>query len=502
MYNKFIPRLTVIILSACLISSCAQPISYTRPSIIANFGDFNCNTRTLANKSYSSIFDKINAGFCLDTVHSPRVEKEIKWFVNNKAFVYRSIDRAKPFLYHIVKELERRNLPFELALLPIVESGYQPFAHSPSKASGIWQFIPPTAREYKLTKTWWYDGRRDIINSTKAASRFLRDMHRHFKQDWLLAIASYNTGAGKVGRSIRKANFTFGNVNYWELNLPRETEIYVPKLLALRDILAKPSYYGINLKNIPNKPYTGFVKINHSIDFFTLSVLSDVSLDELYFLNPGFSAWYFIPTSQNKLILPIDKIANFKKRYIKFSRVVYSKKVHIIQKGDNLSKISRLYNVSIKSLKVLNNLTSDLIITGKTLKLPIEGVSQEKNNIKINNKNYTIISETFDYYHTIKRYDNWYKIAKYYDVKLSQLLTWNNATKTTKLYVGNKIIVKMRKPILSNNVNLNLRYVVNTGDTADIISAGFNITKEKLLKSNQIKKSRYLAAGKSLSIEK
>ena len=114
-------------------------------------------------------------------MHSSRVDKEIKWFLNNKDFIYRSIERSKPFLFHIVKELEKRNLPFELALLPLVESGYQPFAHSPSKASGIWQFIPPTAREYKLSKSWWYDGRRDILNSTKAASRFLRDMHRHFK---------------------------------------------------------------------------------------------------------------------------------------------------------------------------------------------------------------------------------------------------------------------------------------------------------------------------------
>ena len=153
-------------------------------------------------------------------------------------------------------KIEKRNLPFELALLPLVESGYQPFAHSPSKASGICQFIPPTAREYKLSKSWWYDGRRDIVHSTKAASRFLRDMHRHFKNDWLLAIASYNTGAGNVGKSIRRANFTFGNVNYWELNLPKETEIYVPKLLALRDIIASSDRYGIRLAKLPNKPTT------------------------------------------------------------------------------------------------------------------------------------------------------------------------------------------------------------------------------------------------------
>ena len=502
MYQKNFSKLTLIILSVILISSCAQPISYTRPSLITNFGDFNCNTRSLANKTFSSIWEKLNTGFCLDTVHSSRVDKEIKWFLNNKDFIYRSIERSKPFLFHIVKELEKRNLPFELALLPLVESGYQPFAHSPSKASGIWQFIPPTAREYKLSKSWWYDGRRDIVNSTRAASRFLRDMHRHFKKDWLLAIASYNTGAGNVGKSIRRANFTFGNVNYWELNLPKETEIYVPKLLALRDIIASSDRYGIRLANLPNKPTTGFVKIKRSIDFYSLSILSDVPLDELYMLNPGFSAWYFIPSFQNKLILPINKIEKFKERYAKFVRIVYSKKTHTIQRGDSLSKISRLYNVSIKSLKVLNDLKSDLIIAGKELKLPIEGVSQNNNEIKIRNKSYKIINDKFNYYHTVKRYDNWYKIAKYYNVKLSQILDWNNAQKNTKLYVGNKVIIKMRKPILSSGETINLRYVVNTGDTAAIISSGFDITPEILLKQNNIKQTRYLVAGKSLLIKK
>ena len=207
MFLKKPSKLITIILFASLISSCSQPLSYKRPQIIANFGNFDCNTYELKGQKFTSIWEKINAGFCLDTVHSSRVDKEINWFLNNKAFLYRSIERSKPFLYHVISELEKNNLPFELALLPIVESGYQPYAYSPSKAAGIWQFIPPTAKEYKLSSNWWYDGRRDILSSTKAAAHFLRDMHRHFKKDWLLAIASYNTGAGKVGRSIRKVKY-------------------------------------------------------------------------------------------------------------------------------------------------------------------------------------------------------------------------------------------------------------------------------------------------------
>ena len=332
-------RLSIIILCVFFITGCNQAISYKRPQLLAQYGSFDCITSQLANKSYSQVWDKMVSGFCLDTIYSQRVNKEIEWFINNKAFLYRSITRAKPFLYHILKELEKNNLPFELALLPIVESGYQPYAYSPSKAAGIWQFIPPTAKEYGLSRNWWYDGRRDIMQSTKAAAHFLRDMHRHFDKNWLLAIASYNTGAGKVGRSIRKANVLNGKPSFWDLNLPRETEIYVPKLLALRDIISNPSSYGIKLPNIKNKPYVNLVNIEYPIDFYTFSILSNVSEKELYALNPGFNTWYFLPSFQNRIFLPSNKIKDFKRRYKKVTKFIFSKKTHLIVKGDTLSRI-------------------------------------------------------------------------------------------------------------------------------------------------------------------
>ena len=499
---KKIKSLILIILSTVLISSCSGPVSYKRPQIITNFGDFDCKTKKLRNREFSSIWVKLNTGFCLDTVHSSRVDKEIAWFMRNKDFLYRSIDRAKPFLYHVIKELENRNLPYELALLPIVESGYQPYAHSPSKAAGIWQFIPPTAREYKLAKNWWYDGRRDILNSTKAATHFLSDMHRHFKKDWLLAIASYNTGAGKVGRSMSKANYKIGRTSFWDLNLPRETEIYVPKLLALRDIMSNPGRYDIRLPKLENKPQTAMVTIYNSIDFYTLSVLSGVDLKTLYFLNPGFSAWYIIPSMQNKILLPIKNKRIFDKRYKKYRELMMKEKIHTVAKGDTLSKISRIYNVKINAIKIKNSLSSDLIKIGQKLNLPIKVTSSDKNNIKINGIEYQIVDSNFNYYHTVKRYDNWYKIARFYDVRLKSLLSWNNAKKDSKLFVGNKVKIQMRTPILSNDKKIKLRYVVNTGDTTNMLATGFSINKEDLLSSNKIKNSRYLVAGKNLSIEK
>ncbi len=502
MFLQSIKNISIIILCAGFFTSCNQSISYKRPQILANFGSFECKTQKLANKNYNDIWEKTRSGFCLDTVYSPRVEREIQWFMKNKDFLYRSLDRAKPFLYHVLQELERNNLPFELALLPVVESGYQPYAYSPSKAAGIWQFIPPTAKEYGLKKNWWYDGRRDIFASTKAASHFLRDMNRHFKGDWLLAIASYNTGAGNVGKSIKKANYVIGKKTFWDLNLPRETEIYVPKLIALRDIMANPSNYGVDIPYLANKPLTKFIKVKYPLDFYTISILSGVDESIIHKLNPGFSAWYFLPTLQKRLLLPVDSAEIFSKRYAQLIRLLYTNKTHLVEKGDTLSGISRTYNVSIKSIKILNNLKTDLIRINQKLKLPIEGVVEDKNQIRIANTYYNITDKTIVYSHKVKRYDNWYKIAKYYNTNLKTLLLWNNANKKTNLKVGQLIKIKMKGPILSNDNNVKLRYVVDMGDTIRKISQGFEVSQKDLLAENGIRSSKSLKAGTNLTIYK
>lgn len=502
MFFKNIKSLITIILCASFITSCNQSISYKRPQILANFGSFDCNTKSLSLRNYPQVWDKLRSGFCLDTVYSARVEREIKWFVNNKAFVYRSIERSKPFIHHVIAELEKNNLPLELALLPLVESGYQPFAYSPSKAAGIWQFIPPTAKEYGLSKSWMYDGRRDILSSSKAAAHFLKDMHRHFKQDWLLAIASYNTGAGNVSKSLRKANYTIGQKTFWDLDLPRETEIYVPKLIAIRDIIANPRAYGFNLPKISNKSSTKFIKVSYPIDFYTISILSGLEEDKVHRLNPGFSGWYFLPEMQNKLLLPRKNADLFAKRFNKLARIIYKNKIHKVVRGDSLSKISRIYNVSIKSIKVLNNLKSDLIRIGQKIVLPIEGLADNDNTVTIAGTEYIINDKTITYNHIVKRYDNWYKIARYYNTNLKTLLSWNDATVKTKLKISQKIKIIMKAPILSRTDKINLRYVVDLGDTVNIISKGFMISKKELLSTNNIKSSRSLTAGKNLLITK
>ena len=304
--------------------------------------------------------------------------------------------------------MEKNNLPFELALLPIVESGYQPYAYSPSKAAGIWQFIPPTAKEYGLRRNWWYDGRRDIDKSTKAAAHFLKDMHRHFKRDWLLAIASYNTGAGKVGRSIKKANYTLGDKTFWDLDLPRETELYVPRLLALAKIIKNPSKYGFNLPKLNNKKQTSRVKFYDPIDFQTLAIITGLPQEKLMNLNPGYSTWIIDPAQQNTLLLPNKESKLFKSRYKKLSSIIYENKVYKVKKGDSLYKISRIYNVKIDSIKKVNSISGNTIYINQNIKIPSELNVSNKEIITINNQKYYINKKEITYNHIVKRYDNWF----------------------------------------------------------------------------------------------
>lgn len=202
----------------------------------------------LSSETSHSIWTRIHAGFQLPSdIQHEALETEINWFAKHPEYIHRVIARADPFLYYIMEEIEKRNMPAELVLLPIVESAYQPFAYSHGRAAGIWQFIPSTGRMYGLKQNWWYDGRRDIYASTQAALNYLDNMHKQFDGDWLLALAAYNSGSGTVQRAIKRNKRLERPTDFWHLKLPKETSAYVPKLLALKEIIANPEKYEISL---------------------------------------------------------------------------------------------------------------------------------------------------------------------------------------------------------------------------------------------------------------
>jgi membrane-bound lytic murein transglycosylase D len=217
-----------------------------------------------------------------------RIDKQMEWLVKNRDFLNRASDRASPYLYFIVQSLEQRGLPRELALLPMIESGYNPTAVSVRNAVGLWQFMPATATSFGLRRTAGYDGRRDVLASTSAALDYLERLHKQFEGDWLLALAAYNAGEGTVGRAL-DANRRQGlPTDYWHLRLPRETAEYVPRLLAFLAAVHTPDAYGLKLSPVLDQPYFVQVKLPHSVDLEELAVTSEIPELTLRQLNPAY----------------------------------------------------------------------------------------------------------------------------------------------------------------------------------------------------------------------
>ncbi|MCK5667691.1 MAG: transglycosylase SLT domain-containing protein, partial [Gammaproteobacteria bacterium] len=292
----------VFILSACSLSSSRDDVSIARQSstdIESETHDLNIKVIPEKSKSNSypatteeneqlisqetDVWERIGSNLILTrNISEKTTASKLAWFARNQAYLDRVSGRAEPYLHYIVEELEKRNMPLDLALLPIVESAYNPFAYSRSRASGIWQFIPGTGRLYGLKQNWWYDGRRDIIAATDAALNYLQKLHQEFDRDWLLALAAYNSGEGNVGRAIRRNKKAGKPIDFFSLKLPRETRGYVPSLLAVAEIVANPNKYKIALKPINNIQHFKQVDIGSQIDLATAAELSELSIEELY----------------------------------------------------------------------------------------------------------------------------------------------------------------------------------------------------------------------------
>ena len=225
-------------------------------------------------------------------------------FVNNQHAVNRLSKSGQRYLFHTVKRAEELGVPVELALLPFVESEFDPYAQSLYGATGIWQFLPATGREWGLKTNWWYDGKRDVIASTEAALNFLIYLHRKFDNDWLLAIAAYNAGPGRVNRAIRENKRKGMATDFWSLRLPKETSAYVPKLLVLSELIKDPTAFGVTLPSIANRPYFTKIKTPGQVDLMQAADLAGMTPEAIYELNPGFSQWATDPSGPHYLLLP------------------------------------------------------------------------------------------------------------------------------------------------------------------------------------------------------
>jgi membrane-bound lytic murein transglycosylase D len=468
----------------------------------------------------SDLWTDLRAGFVLDpTLNRPEVQAQLDWFKRNPDYVDRVFKRGAPYLPHILETVAAAGLPHEFVLLPVIESAFDPFAYSPERASGLWQFIPATARLYGLKIDWWYDGRRDLIDSTEAATRFLSDLGQSLDQDWPLVLAGYNAGIGTVGKSIRKNARLGSGTTYWDLALPRETRSYVPKLLALAEIVRNPEHYQMTLPEIGIDSNLAQVSIPHQIDLAKAAELSEESLDTIYRLNPGFNQWATHPEGPHRLILPKSKTALFT---LALSNLPPNERLrwirHRIKAGETLGGIAHRYGLSVKAIQQINGLDGSLIVAGKPLLIPqaaqahypLSLAGRELGRVDRFEKT---LKQTAQQYRVIHG-DSLWSIARKHGVSVSDLTQWNGLSAKKPLSVGQTLAIfeieTATNSVIEQNVQSlgpadrrirSISYRVRSGDSLSKIAARFNTSIEQITRWNTaLVGERYLQPGDRITL--
>lgn len=462
------------------------------------------------NDEDTDLWDRIRQGFTMPEQDNTRIEREANWFSRHQDYLDRVAQRAQPYLHYIVSQVEQRGMPSELALLPVVESAFQPYAYSSGRAAGIWQFVPDTGRRFGLKLNWWYDGRRDIVASTRAALDYLEYLHNTFDGDWLLALAAYNSGEGTVLKAIHYNRRHHRATDFWSLRLPRETEQYVPRLLALRNIVAAPEKLGINLIPIADEPYLTSVKIDSQLDLATAAKLADMDLEELHQLNPGFNRWATAPGGPHRLLLPLDKAAIFATQVAELppeDRVHWVR--HRVRRGETLGGIAHHYRTTVHVLRQLNKIRGHLIRAGHYLVIPIE----DNANHNVQSGSWKLADNNDKILHAVAPGENLWVLARHYGTTVKQLCIWNRISSRTLLHPGQHIIVGVGSTAKITPVTYRvltapeevakprkITYRVRRGDSLSRISHRFKVTIKQLRRWNGIKAGQYLQPGQRLTL--
>lgn len=383
--------------------------------------------------AHGDLFARMRAGFTLPELDSKYVREYERWDATHPTYLKNLFVRATPFLYHIVEEIEKRGLPMELALLPAVESAYKPEAVSRSRAGGLWQFVPATGREFGLHDTWWYDGRRDAIASTNAALDYLEQLNKMFEGDWFLTLAAYNAGPGTVRRAIKRHRPQHKAV-YKNLNLRSETQRYVPKLLALRNIVQNPKKFQVTLPKIASKPYFEVLELPGQIDLNHFAEQTQIDRDLLRHLNAGFKRWATAPDGPHRILVPIgngDMITRAEAAIASAPAIRFQN--HRVRRGDTLSGIARQYGVSVASLRKANHLQNNMIRADRNLVVPVRGGELAA---------LDMASAQTEVVHHVQRGDTLWSIARRYNVQLRELLDWNNFARNQILQLNQTVLIR------------------------------------------------------------
>ena len=484
-----------------------------------------------ASTHKNTVWERLLSLYSLPDIKNPRIDRELYWYLDHPTSLALIQQRAEPYLHHILDEIEAKNIPGELALLPVVESAFVPDAYSSADASGLWQFIPSTGREFGLQQNDWYDGRRDIYASTKAATTYLRQLSENFDGDWLLALASYNCGKGRVQKSIARNEYLNLPTDYWSLDLPQETENYVPRLLAIAKLFANADDYNIHLQHIPNRPYFEVVDIKSPLDLHKAAQLANTPLYKFLKLNPGFNRSSTAPQGPHRLLVPVAQAQAFKRN---LAMLPYSERLAIkpyevqvaeaqpqekyeyktakirsdevrstfsqykVKSDNRLAAFSRTNYSAVKSNRQPLHLASNSNRTS----MPSQIHSTTKsNNIRLLERASKTKFANAQVY-AIKKGDTFFNISQRFSVTPKEVANWNNITLKTALIPGRKLTIKSVNPQLASaspSIRL-ISYKVGKGDSLLQISRKFNVSLSDLRKSNAATLVRGLQPGQKLKI--
>lgn len=464
------------------------------------------------------LWARIRVGFAIPELDTDLVKENENWYASRPEYLSRMLDRSKRYMFYIVEEVEKRGMPTEIALLPMIESAFNPKAYSRSHAAGIWQFIPSTGRHFGLSQNWWVDNRRDVIAATDAALDYLQKLHGMFG-NWELALAAYNWGEGSVSRAIAKNAKRGEPTDYLSLHMPKETRQYVPRLMAIKNLIAKPNDFGIDLGVVPNQPYFAQITLNQHIDVALAAKLSDTTLDEFTSLNPHYNRPVIQVKQPVTLLLPVDKAEVFAFNLENYDKPLVSWQPYQAKRGEKLDSIANRYGISSARLKDANGikLKSGRLASNQILLVP------GSSSAKLDTANFTEIKtessppENSPIY-TVRRGDTLVSIAKRHGVKAEQIKVWSNL-KSNRIALNQKLNVgpiekaarneakittakapAKESPRAAKTAPVNKQYTVRRGDTLYSIAQRFDVDLDDLLRWNKLTAKRRLHPGDKVTI--
>lgn len=415
------------------------------------------------------LWDRIRIGFAMPNIQHPLVKKYEKLYCKNPALLSDMIHRAEKYLYHVTTAVEQQQLPSETALLPIIESRYNPVALSRTRAAGLWQIMPATGKYLGLRQNWWTDDRRNVLASTDAALTYLTQLHQRFGQ-WDLAFAAYNAGGGTISRAVKRNAAAKKSTGYLNLKLPKETREYLPKLQAIKNIVSSPEKYGVKIKTIKDQPYFSPVTVPKQIDKALLAQLAEISTEELNALNPDFKRPLIAQNKTQQVLLPVQAAQRFEYNLSVYDKPLVSWQAYTMQKGERLSQVAKLFGMHVKQLGTINQLSTQF-------------VARRTHHILVPNP---------------------------------KVLQVRNAQQENKLIATDEILVAKRqvsnlpasiisdlsknsKPIKKYPRKRNKTYLVKRGDTLSEIAKRFKVSMRKLQRLNHLKR-RLIKTGQRIKL--